>query len=197
MAKEIAMRGMLVLAAAMTVCAATPAAANWGYSNGGASYGYGGGDYAYSGYGAYGGYGYGYGNLSSHGAAMPSWGDCPCCNNVWAGYCEEKAARAANRHCNSCGTGGCGRVKHLGRKCGKSCDACGSAAGDCGCNGATAAADEIPTTDQPTPPPVPDAAAPEAPAAPPATPPASASTNATQLPLLSGIAWLTAVVLNR
>lgn len=189
------MRGMLVLAAAMTVCAATPAAANWGY-NGGANYGnasYGGGDYAYSGYG---GYGYGYGNLSSHGAAMPSWGDCPCCNNVWAGYCEEKAARAANRHCNSCGNGGCGRVKHLGRKCGKACNSCGAAAGDCGCNGGAAAADDIPTTDQPTPPPVPDAAAPEVPL-PPVAPPASASTGATQLPLLSGIAWLTAVVLNR
>src|SRR5690606_26921896 len=99
------------------------------------------------------------------------------------------------RHCNS---GNCGRVKHLGRNCGKSCDACGSANGNCGCSGEAATTEpSVPTTDQPTPPPVPDAATPEAPAAPPVTPPASASTGATQLPLLSGIAWLTAVVLGR
>ncbi len=185
------MRGMLLMAAAMTACAAAPAAANWGYSNGGANYGnasYGGGSYANAGYGGY-GYGYGYANLSQHGAALPSWGDCPCCAGAWDSYCEEKAARAAKRHCNSCGTG-CGRVKHLGRKCGKACDSCGSTNG-CGCNGEAAsdaapAVEPAPTTDQPTPPP-PPSAAPEASAAAPA---ADASTRAKPIPVLPGFAWL-------
>jgi hypothetical protein len=166
------MRG-LILSAAMVFAAASPAAANWGY-NGSAEYGYasygasyGSAGYGYGGYG-YGGYGYGYGNLSDHGAALPSWGDCPCCAGAWAGYCEEKAARAANRHCDSCGNG-CGN-RFFGRKCNGGCATCGSN-GDCGCNGG-AAIDAAPNMEQPIPPsPSPDAA----PATPPPAPAAAAA----------------------
>lgn len=148
------MRGLLFVGA-IVLGAATPAAADWGYA-GYANYGYGGYGYGYAAYGS------GYGNLGDHGAALPHWGDCPCCANAWAGYCEEKAARAAKRHCNG---GACGH-RHFGRKCSAdACDACGATGGcDCASGGTMESA---PAGDQPTPPPP----APEAaPATPPATP---------------------------
>ncbi|RIK75824.1 MAG: hypothetical protein DCC68_20495 [Planctomycetota bacterium] len=143
------MRGLLMVGA-VVLGAASPAAADWGYAG-----------YANSGYGGYGygyaAYGYGYGNLSQHGAALPHWGDCPCCAGAWDGYCEEKAARAANRHCNG---GGCGH-RHFGRKC--------SANGCDTCDGNGAAIESAPATEPTPPPPAPEAA----PATPPATPASS------------------------
>lgn len=159
------MRG-LIFSAAMVLAAASPATANWGY-NGGAGYGYASysASYGNAGYG-YAGYGYGYGNLSDHGAALPSWGDCPCCAGAWAGYCEEKAARAAHWHCNSCGNG-CGH-RFFGRKCNDGCATCGSN-GDCGCNGGHGM-EAAPGMEQ-TIPPAPEAA----PAAPPPAPASAAA----------------------
>jgi hypothetical protein len=137
-----AMRGLLFVAV-VALSSASPAAANWGYS--GASAGYANAGYGSSaGYSGYGYGGYGYGNLGDHGAALPSWGDCPCCAGAWDGYCEEKAARAAKRNCNG---GHCG-PRYFGRK--KSCDACGSN-GDCGCAG-DAGVESAPATEQPIPP---------------------------------------------
>jgi hypothetical protein len=135
-----AMRGLL-LVTVVVLTSASPAVANWGYSGASAGYANAGSSYGYG--------GYGYGNLSDHGAGLPSWGDCPCCAGAWDGYCEEKAARAAKRHCNG---GHCG-PKYFGRK--RGCDSCG-ANGDCGC--AQGAGIEYAPADAQPIPPAPEAA---------------------------------------
>jgi hypothetical protein len=181
------MRSMLTLAAALVASAATPAAANnWRYQNAAppeASYAnYGAANYGYSGFG-YGGYGYGYANLSQHGAAMPHWGDCPCCAGAWDGYCEERAARAAKRHCNTCGNtcgNGCGRVHRC--RGAKACDTCGHNGG-CGCASGDAAIESAPAAEQPIPP-APEATTPPPPAA------TSIDDRAARLPYVPGLSWL-------
>lgn len=192
------MRGLLSIAAAMVICTATPAAANWGYDGnaygnpyGGATYAPASYGYANAGYAGYANSGYGgYANLSQMGAALPSWGDCPCCNNVWAGYCQEKADRAARRHCNSCGHAGrCGhgcRAKSC-NNC-NTCDTCGSHGG-CGCgNGGTVI--ESAPTDAP-------AAANPADAPPPAPEAPASEASALHMPTLPGLNWLMSLVSTR